>query len=103
MTKYLKLFLGTFLIISFQVHGQITIKGSIVDDQGESVIGATIIVKGTTIGTVSDIKGDYSIIVPENSETIIVSFIGYKSKEIPINDRALIDITLEIDIAEFVL
>ena len=100
MTKYLKLFLGTFLIISFQVHGQITIKGSIVDDQDESVIGATIIVKGTTIGTVSDIKGDYSIIVPENSETIIVSFIGYKSKEIPINDRAIIDIKLEIDIAE---
>ena len=100
MTKYLKLFLGTFLIISFQVHGQITIKGKIVDDQDESVIGATIIVKGTTIGTVSDIKGDYSIIVPENSETIIVSFIGYKSKEIPINNRAIIDIKLEIDIAE---
>ena len=100
MTKYLKLFLGTFLIMSFQVHGQITIKGKIVDDQDESVIGATIIVKGTTIGTVSDIKGDYSIIVPENSETIIVSFIGYKSKEIPINNRAIIDIKLEIDIAE---
>ena len=72
MTKYLKLFLGTFFIISFQVHGQITIKGKIVDDQDESVIGATIIVKGTTIGTVSDIKGDYSIIVPENSKQLLL-------------------------------
>ena len=78
MTKHLKLFLGIFLIISFQVHAQITIKGNIVDDQNESVIGATIIVKGTTIGTVSNIQGDYSISVPENSETLIVSFIGYK-------------------------
>ena len=100
MTKHLKLFLGIFLIISFQVHGQITIKGNIVDDQNESVIGATIIVKGTTIGTVTDIRGDYSISVPENSETLIVSFIGYKSKEILINKRAIIDIKLEIDIAE---
>ncbi len=100
MTKHLKLFLGIFLIISFQVHAQITIKGNIVDDQNESVIGATIIVKGTTIGTVSNIQGDYSIGVPENSETLIVSFLGYKSREILISNRAIIDIKLEIDIAE---
>ena len=100
MIKHLKLFLGTFFIISFQVHAQIIIKGNIVDDQNESVIGATIMVKGTTIGTVSDIRGDYSISVPENSEALIVSFIGYKSKEIPISTRVIIDIKLEIDIAE---
>jgi TonB-linked SusC/RagA family outer membrane protein len=100
MTKHLKSFLGIFLVICFQVHAQITIKGNIVDDQNESVIGATIIVKGTTIGTVSDIRGDYSISVPENSETLIVSFIGYKSKEILISNRSIIDIKLEIDIAE---
>ncbi|WP_255404820.1 SusC/RagA family TonB-linked outer membrane protein [Prevotella sp. kh1p2] len=58
-----------------------TVKGQVLDEKGEPVIGATIKVKGTTLATVSDVDGNFAITVPEGSK-LTVSYLGYADKEI---------------------
>lgn len=73
-----------------------TINGVVMDNLGETVIGANISVKGTTIGTITDIDGKFSLDIPENS-TLLVSYIGYSSQEIKITNQTHINITLRED------
>lgn len=78
-------------------HKTRTISGTIVDDKGESVIGASIAVKGTTLGTITNIDGEYTLDnVPENAE-ITISFIGYQTLTFRANDKALKHVTLKED------
>jgi TonB-linked SusC/RagA family outer membrane protein len=70
--------------------------GVIRDNYGDPIIGANVIVKGTTNGTITGIDGDFSIDVPENG-TLVVSFIGYLSREIPVGKDTSIDVTLMED------
>lgn len=72
------------------------VSGKVVDETGEGVSGASIIVKGTTEGTVSDIEGNYELQVPEDG-TIVVSFIGYYTQEIIVGNRFVVDVTLVPD------
>ena len=74
-----------------------TISGTIVDDKGEPVIGASIIIEGTSQGTITNIDGEYTLAnVPENS-MITISFVGYKSLTFAANDKTLANITLKED------
>ena len=82
------------------IQAQVAITGKITDEFQETISGATIIVKGTTIGTISDVQGNYSIVVPESSGTLIFSFVGYKTQEVSIENKTTIDVTLEFDRAE---
>jgi TonB-linked SusC/RagA family outer membrane protein len=67
--------------------------------KGEGPIpGVTVQVKGTTIGTATDINGKYSLTVPENATTLIFSYIGMKKQEVEIAGRSVIDGTMESDI-----
>ena len=59
------------------------------------VIGAAIVVKGTTIGTVSDFDGKFSLDVPDDAKTIFISYVGLKTKELPIS--SVINVKLESD------
>ena len=61
-----------------------TIKGVITDEAGLSVVGANVIVKGTTIGTVTDVDGNFSIEVPSDDAVLVISYIGYMEQEIPV-------------------
>lgn len=70
--------------------------GVIRDNYGDPIIGANVIVKGTTNGTITGIDGDFSLEVPE-SGTLIISFIGYLSREIPLGKDTSLDITLMED------
>lgn len=74
-----------------------TIQGKVTNEQGESIPGATILIKGTSIGTVSDLNGDYSISkVPENS-IVVFSFIGMKTTEYEIAGQSTINAVLAQD------
>lgn len=73
-----------------------TVKGKIVDMNGEAVIGASISVKGTTSGVISDMNGDFSITVSP-SATLVVSFVGYQTQEIPLKGKNFVNITLKDD------
>jgi len=76
----------------------ITITGKVVDDQGQSAPGVSIVLKGTTTGTSTDGDGNYSLTVPDGNGTLVVSYIGYTTEEIAINNRTTINVTLVPDI-----
>ena len=73
-----------------------TVTGIIKDAEGP-LPSASIIVEGTSIGTQSDFDGNYTISVPDTATTLVVSYIGYKTQKVLINNRTNIDILLEAD------
>lgn len=89
------------LLLTVELFAQTAVSGRITDKNGESVIGATILVKGTTTGTSSDAEGRYKIVIPATAEkTLQVSYLGYKPQEIAVGTRTRIDIELESDEAQ---
>lgn len=75
-----------------------TIKGQILDVKQESpMIGVSVLVKGTTIGTVTDFDGNYTLEVPSGKNILEISYIGYKTKEITIGNNSLVNIKMEPD------
>ena len=68
-------------IVSLNASAQTTVKGTVVDEAGEPIIGATVQVKGSTTGTITDFDGNYTIAVPAKGQ-LVVSFIGYISQTI---------------------
>ena len=96
--KCLALFCLWFLIplISF---AQISVKGKVTDSQtNEPLTGVSVLVKGSTIGTISDVNGDYSLSVPDANKTLSFSFIGYIPKEVVVGNQREINIVLETDV-----
>jgi len=69
------------------------IKGVVTDSKNEPIIGANIVVKGTTVGTITGVDGDFAIEVPQNA-TVVVSYIGYRSKEFIVDTRTIFKIEL---------
>ncbi len=91
------------LLMAFVLSGAVafaqglTVSGTVIDDFGEPVLGANVIVKGTVNGATTDIDGNYSIQDVAKNAVLRVSFIGYAEQEIPVNGRTTIDITLAED------
>jgi len=78
---------------------EVTISGTVRDGADNLPLpGVSILAKGTTIGTVTDIDGNYTLEVPEDVQSLVFSFIGYLSQEVPIEGRIMIDIVMEPDI-----
>ncbi len=71
-----------------------TVTGVVKETNGDPIIGASVVVKGTTTGTVTDIDGNYSINVPANGKTLVISYVGMKNKELPVTGST-INATLE--------
>ncbi len=72
------------------------ISGIITDPNGEPIIGANVIVKGTTTGVITGLDGEFQLDVPQNS-TLLISYIGYLSQEIPVANQTTFNITLNED------
>ena len=62
---------------------QRNVQGMVTDPNGEPIIGASVVVKGTTNGTITDFEGGFTLNLPSNS-VIVVSFVGYKTQEIAV-------------------
>ncbi len=88
----LLLFLGTGLGSAQNVN----IKGKVVDAESEPVIGASVVVKGSTIGTVTDVNGAFSFAVPKNS-ILEVSYVGMLSERVRVDGHTVFNITLKED------
>jgi TonB-linked SusC/RagA family outer membrane protein len=81
------------------VFAQRTITGTVnSSDDGSGIPGATVVVKGTTIGVTTDINGRYSINVPETASTLVFSFIGKKTVEVIFGTQTTVNVTLESDV-----
>ncbi|MEN1786200.1 MAG: TonB-dependent receptor, partial [Bacteroidota bacterium] len=75
---------------------QSVVTGTVLDDAGIPLPGATILEKGTTNGTQSDFDGNFSIEVP-SSATLVISYVGFQTTEVPVNGRSSINVTLNPD------
>lgn len=82
------------LALAATTIANIAIRGIVTDDQGNPIPGVNILVKGTTIGTVTDVTGHYAIQVPDENVVLIFSFIGYTSQEVAVNKRDVVDVQL---------
>lgn len=69
-------------------------------DDGSAIPGATVMVKGTTNGTVTDINGNYSLNVADPNAVLVISYVGYLTEEVAVNNRSVVDMLLMMDITE---
>ena len=85
-------------MISFSISAQnVTVKGTVKDKTGETVIGASVVQKGNTgNGTITDIDGNFTLSVPNNT-TLIISYVGMKTQEVALKGKKQINIVLEDD------
>jgi len=73
------------------------VKGNIQDTDGLTLIGVSILVEGTSIGTVTDIDGNYSLQVPDENSTLVYSYTGYTTVREDVSSRAIINLVMETD------
>ncbi len=93
-------FFAFILMLSFQlVSAQFQITGKVTSSEdGSPLPGVSILIKGTTRGTVTNLDGDYLIDVPQDAQILVYSFIGMKVQEVTIDGRTEIDVVLEPDV-----
>lgn len=86
------------ITVSFaQTNGSITVTGTVVDEKGESIIGATVQVEGTTNGVITDIDGKYSVRVENDKSTLRFSFVGLVPVVEQVKGRRIINVVLKSD------
>lgn len=100
LTK-VRLLVLAMLLFSSAAMAQFTVSGTVTDAGGEPLIGATVLAKGTSVGTITDIDGSFSLRVPDGTEALVVSYTGYATAEVPVdaNSTALI-VVMKEDIAK---
>ena len=75
-------------------NDQQVVTGTVTDESGEPIIGANILVKGQSIGTVSDVNGEFSLSVSSSEDILVVSYIGYETVEVKVGKRTKLYIRL---------
>ena len=93
--------LGTMLAICLALNAwaQNRVSGTVTSDEtGEALPGVNVVVKNTTVGTVTDIEGNYSVEVPEDQNILQFSFIGFTAKEVEVNGQSTIDVAMVSDV-----
>lgn len=92
---YLVVLLSFICLFAFAQGKQVS--GIVKDTSGEPVIGANVIVKGTTNGTITGIDGDFTLSNMKKSDVIVFTFIGYKAEEVKYNGQSSVNVTLQDD------
>ena len=99
MKKVLLGFALSFLTIVSVLAQSKTITGRVTSaDEPEGVPGASVVVKGTTQGTVTNLDGSYSLQVPSDASTLVFSFVGYLTKEVTVGSSSVVNVELAVDI-----
>ena len=82
------------LLTSTFALAQKSVKGKITDANNQPIAGASVIIKGTTTGTTTDDQGAYSINVPDENSTLVVSYVGFSTQEFPVRGLTTLNVTL---------
>lgn len=86
-------------LVAFHAYPQGSIvRGKVTSPEGESLPGVSVALQGTSLGTVTDSEGAYSLQLPDQNQVLVFSFIGYVSQQVPVGGRSVIDIQLQSDI-----
>ena len=97
--RALRFAMMTLVAVAFSVSAwaqNISVTGTVTDVNGEPIIGAYVLVKGTSNGTSTDVDGKYQISVASNG-TLVFTLVGMKDSEVPVNGKAVINVTMEED------
>ena len=87
------------VLISYSLLAQGTVSGTVTSSEdGQPIPGVTVLVKGTIIGTATDLDGRYSINVLSGDDVLVFSFVGLKAQEIGVNNRSVINVLMEPDV-----
>lgn len=101
--KFKFLFFISFLLFSFgfKAFSQSNrITGKIDDENGKPLSGVSVTLRGTTIGTTTNADGNYSISLPNDKGTLVISYIGFASVEMPVRGKSLINVTLKSNVKD---
>jgi TonB-linked SusC/RagA family outer membrane protein len=93
--KQLSLMVMMLLLTAQIALAQRTVVGKVTGNDGEALIDATVLVKGLTIGTTTDVDGNYSLDVPAGSNTLVISYVGYTDREVVLGSSNVVNVTLE--------
>jgi TonB-linked SusC/RagA family outer membrane protein len=94
------LLLATSILLSINLYAQqITVRGTVEDNRGETLPGVSVVIKGTTQGTITDVSGEFTIQVPDENATLRFSYLGYNTKEVIVGSRRTLKITMAEEIA----
>ena len=77
---------------------QNTITGTVTDENGMLLPGVNVVIKGTTIGTITDVEGQYKITVPGADAVLVISYVGYSTQEIVVGNQTIISVALARDL-----
>ena len=100
MEQLKKLFLSSLILLTSTImYAQNEIKGTVLDDLGETVIGATVLEKGTTNGTITDFDGNFSLKV-DAGKTLVISYVGYKTIEVPAQNGMTVTLSEDAEMLE---
>ncbi|MBX2928311.1 MAG: carboxypeptidase-like regulatory domain-containing protein [Saprospiraceae bacterium] len=80
------------------LSAQRTISGTVTDQGKNPLIGATILVEGTSVGTVTDLNGEFSLTVPAGSNVLVISYTGYTTRRVELTNASRYDLALETDV-----
>ena len=98
MREINKFFLASLLFFCCSIaYGQQTVKGTVTDENGIPIPTVNVIAKGTTNGTTTDFDGNYSITLKTGQTILSFSYLGYKTKDIVVNGKSVINVQLESD------
>ena len=88
------------LLTSAVLYSQEEVSGYVKDENGITLPGVSVYIKGTTIGTITDAEGKYNIYVEEKDAVLVFSFMGYLTKEIMVGDQTSVDVNMEPDLVD---
>ncbi|MCH5599353.1 carboxypeptidase-like regulatory domain-containing protein [Niabella ginsengisoli] len=82
------------IVSKFYFQTDHTVAGTVVSNQGSAIAGATVIVKSTQQATTTDSSGHFSIRMPSGTDTLVISYVGFASLDVPVNNQTQVNITL---------
>jgi len=92
--KKFSLIVAMLLFVATATFAQRTVTGTVTDESGETLISVNVVVKGTTIGSITDLDGKYSIKVPDGSNTLVFSYTGFSSQDIELGASDVVDVQM---------
>ncbi len=99
MKRNLSLFLLLLITTSVVIGQTVQISGTVTNSgDGIAIPGVSVVVKGTTLGALTGADGKYTIVVPQNTQSLVFSFVGFKSQEVKIGGSSKVDVKLEEDL-----
>ena len=101
MKKFLLFSVASLFLVFAALAQERTVSGKVTSvEDGSALPGVNVVLKGTTTGTVTDVSGNFSLAIPSEGGTLVFSFIGLASEEIPVGSRSVIDVQMSSDVRQ---